>query len=158
MDKMNTIEFLRYIGTPLTKDEMTLLYKANNVRYDKCELYYDFIKTLNLLVIDTYLGDDVITTEEDQKRHYLWCFSKVILDFKSENIYFDDSDALKFYFFHFYNELFYPNEDKDGIIIKLNVLPNLSFDFHRVKTRSDMDLLIELYKLFEKSLNFKLKT
>tara|TARA_R110000751_G_scaffold212104_1_gene315536 strand:- start:12 stop:488 length:477 start_codon:yes stop_codon:yes gene_type:complete len=158
MDKMNTIEFLSYIGQPLTKEEMTLLYKANNVRYDKCELYYDFIKTLNLLVIDTYLGDDVVITEEDQKRHYLWCFNKVVVDFKSENIIFEDTDGLKLYFFNFYNELFYLVDDKEDIMAKLNMLANLSFDFHRIKTRSDMDLLIVLYKLFEKSLNYKLKT
>jgi len=158
MDRMNTIEFLRYISTPLTKEEMTLLYKANNVKYDKCELYYDVIKTLNLLVVDTYLGDDVIKSEEDQKKHFLWCFTKTIYNFKEEGIVFDDLMDLKTYFYNFYNELFYLSEDKENIIIKLNNLPNLSFDYNRVKTRSDMDLLIELYKLFEKSLNFKLKT
>jgi hypothetical protein len=158
MDRMNTIEFLRYIGTPLTKEEMTLLYKANNVKYDKCELYYDFIKTLNLLVVDTFLGDDVVITEEDRKKHFLWCFNKVVGDFKEENIIFSELTDLRNYFFQFFNELFYPDDDKDYIINKLNNLPNLSFNFHRIKTRSDMDLLIELYKIFEKSLNFKLKT
>jgi hypothetical protein len=158
MDRMNTIEFLRYIGTPLTKEEMTLLYKANNVKYDKCELYYDFIKTLNLLVVDTYLGDDVIKSDEDKKKHFLWCFSKVIEDFKEENIIFESVSDLRTYFFHFYNELFYPDEEKEKVITKLNNLPNASFNYNRIKTRSDMDLLIDLYKIFEKSLNFKLKT
>jgi hypothetical protein len=158
MDRMNTIEFLRYISTPLTKEEMTLLYKANNVKYDKCELYYDFIKTLNILVADTYLGDDVINTDEDKKKHYLWCFSKVITDFKEQDIVFDDISDLRSYFYHFYNELFYPSEEKENVLTKLNNLPNMSFDYSRIKTRSDMDVLIELYKLFEKSLNFKLKT
>ncbi len=158
MDRMNTIEFLRYISTPLTKEEMTLLYKANNVKYDKCELYYDFIKTLNLTVVDTYLGDDVIVDDADIKKHFLWCFNKVIGDFKQEGIIFESLMELKTYFFHFYNELFYPSEEKENIINKLNNLPNMSFNYNRVKTRSDMDLLIELYKLFEKSLNFKLKT
>ena len=41
---------------------------------------------------------------------------------------------------------------------KLDKLPNLSFIYSRIKTRSDMDVLLELYRLFEKSLNFKLKT
>lgn len=158
MDRMNTIEFLRYINTPLTKEEMTLLYKANNVKYDKCELYHDFIKSLNLTVVDTYLGDDVVITEEDKKKHYLWCFNKIVNNFREENIIFDDTNDLKFYFYNFYNELFYSSEDKEMVISKLNILPNLSFDYNRVKTRSDMDLLIELYKIFEKSLNFKLKS
>lgn len=155
---MNTIEFLKYITTPLTKEEMTLLYKANNIKYDKCELYYDFIKSLNLLIITTYLGDDVVITDEDKKKHFLWCFRKIINDFKEENIIFDDIEDIRAYFFHFYNELFYNDEDKDNVINKLNNLPNSSFDYNRIKTRSDMDLLIDLYKLFEKSLNYKLKT
>ena len=41
---------------------------------------------------------------------------------------------------------------------KLNKLAVLSFDHQRIKTRSDMDVLLELYRIFEKSLNFKLKT
>ena len=81
-----------------------------------------------------------------------------MVDFKSENIIFEDTDGLKLYFFNFYNELFYLVDDKEDIMAKLNMLANLSFDFHRIKTRSDMDLLIVLYKLFEKSLNYKLKT
>ncbi len=158
MDRINTIEFLRYIGTPLTKEDMTLLYRANNVRYDKCVLFYDFIKTLNLLVVNTYLGDDVTLSDEDIKKHFLWCFRSVIDGFKGENIIFGGLDDLKEYFYHFYNELFYQCDDKDEILNKLNNLANLSFDYNRNKTRSDMDLLLELYKLFDKSLNFKLKT
>jgi len=33
----------------------------------------------------------------------------------------------------------------------------MSFDYYRIKTRSDMDVLLELYRIFEKSLDFKLK-
>ena len=36
---MNSAEFIKYITNPLTKEEMQLLYKANNVNYDKCRLY-----------------------------------------------------------------------------------------------------------------------
>ena len=48
--------------------------------------------------------------------------------------------------------------NKNDAIEKLNKLPILSFDYGRIKTRSDMDVLLELYRLLEKSLNFKLKT
>ncbi len=86
---------------------MTLLYRANNVRYDKCVLFYDFIKTLNLLVVNTYLGDDVTLSDEDIKKHFLWCFNKVVGDFKEENIIFSELTDLRTYFFHFFNELLY---------------------------------------------------
>ena len=41
---------------------------------------------------------------------------------------------------------------------KLNSLAYLSFDYHRLKSRSDIDVLIEVYKLLDKSLNKKVKT
>ena len=88
---MNSAEFIKYITTPLTLEEMQLLYKANNVKYDKCELYWDFIITLNKLVVETFLGDDVINKEEDIKNHFDWCIEKVFCNFKKENIIFDNT-------------------------------------------------------------------
>ena len=155
---MNSTEFIKYITTPLISEEMHLLYKANNIKYDKCELYYDFILTLNKLVSETFLGDDVINSEENIKNHFNWCIEKIFDNFKKENIIFDEIDELKNYFYNFYIELFYNINNKNGVIEKLNKLSTLSFDYGRIKTRSDMDVLLELYRLFEKSLNFKLKT
>ena len=155
---MNSAEFIKYITTPLTVEEMHLLYKANNIKYDKCELYRDFIDTLNKLVIETFLGDDVINKEEDIKNHFDWCIEKVFYNFKKENIIFENTLNLKEYFFNFYIELFYNVNNKKNSIDKLNKLSILSLVYSRIKTRSDMDVLLELYRLFEKSLNFKLKT
>jgi len=155
---MNSAEFIKYITTPLTVEEMHLLYKANNIKYDKCELYRDFIDTLNKLVTETFLGDDVINKEEDIKNHFDWCIEKVFSNFKKENIIFEDTLNLKEYFFNFYIELFYNVNNKKNSIDKLNKLSILSLVYSRIKTRSDMDVLLELYRLFEKSLNFKLKT
>jgi hypothetical protein len=153
---MNSAEFIQYITTPLTYEEMQLLYKANNINYDKCNLYYDFILSLNCKIVNTFLGEDVINSEVDIKNHFIWCIDTVILNFKRENINFKKEDELKDYFFNFYVELFYnqPNKDLD----KINKIANLSFIYGRIKTRSDMDVLLELYRIFEKSLNFKLKT
>ena len=71
---------------------------------------------------------------------------------------FHSTQPLKEYFFNFYIELFYNINNKHNSFEKLNKLPAFSFDYGRIKTRSDMDVLLELYRLFEKSLNFKLKT
>tara|TARA_R110000824_G_scaffold178720_1_gene358538 strand:+ start:787 stop:1254 length:468 start_codon:yes stop_codon:yes gene_type:complete len=155
---MNSAEFIKYISTPLMVEEMQLLYKANNIKYDKCELYYDFITTLNKLIVETFLGDDVINSEEDIKNHFIWCIESIFNNFKKENIIFTEITELKNYFYNFYLELFYNINNKSDVIDKLNKLPILSFDYSRMKTRSDMDVLLELYKLFEKSLNYKLKT
>lgn len=152
---MNSFEFMSYMIDPLTYEQMNLLYKANDVKYDKCNLYYDVIKTLNKLIADTYLGDEYIINDNQKLEHYNWCFKTVIENFKKEKIIFDNINDLKDYFFFFYDELFY--KDKDKNIEKIDNLPELSFKFYRLKSRSDMDIMIELYRLFEKSLNEKIK-
>ena len=154
---MNTGEFIKYISIPLTEEEMILLYKANNINYNKCSLFYDYIVSLNNKVCDTFLGDDVINSEKDILSHFLWCFKDVIKDFKEEGIIFDDISELREYFYNFYIEVFYNYNNKTDVLEKLNKLPEFSFVYQRIKTRSDMDVLIELYRLFEESLNFKLK-
>jgi len=152
---MENSEFVNYITNPLTIDQMNLLYKANDVKFDRCNLYYDFIKSLNKVIVDTYLGSEYITTDREVNEHYLWCFNNIVDNFKEESIVFDDVVRLKEYFFYFYDELFYKNGDK--VLNKLDNLAELSFDFHKIKSRSDIDIMIELYKLFEKSLYFKTK-
>lgn len=154
---MNTGEFIKYISTPLTQEEMVLLYKANNINYEKCTLFFDYIISLNNKVYNTFLGDDVINSEKDIKSHFKWCFNDLIKDFKEEGIKFDYIKELYDYFYNFYIEVFYNSSYKKEGLDKLNKLAILSFDYHRIKTRSDMDVLIELYRLLEKSLNFKLK-
>lgn len=154
---MNSAEFIQYITKQLTMEEMTLLYKANNINYDKCNLYYDFIVTLNRKVVNTFLGDDVINSENDIKNHFDWCFNNTIKNFNKENITFMETDILSDYFFNFYVELFYNTTNKKDVLDKLDKFPNMSFVYYRLKTRSDMDVLLELYRIFEKSLDFKLK-
>jgi len=152
---MNTSEFLRYIGEPLNNDEMMLLFKANNIKYERCNLYYDFIISLNNLVVNTYMGDDVTKTEKDMYNHFEWCFNTIIKNFKGENINFKNNDNLKEYFYHFYEQFFYIEEDKRNNLVKLNKLPELCFKYEKTKTRSDMDTFVEVYRKFDKSLNFK---
>jgi len=154
---MNSAEFIEYITKQLTSQEMTLLYKANNINYDKCNLYYEFIMTLNRKVNNTFLGDDVINNEKDIKNHFTWCFDNTIKNFTKEGILFMETDLLKEYFYNFYVELFYYAPTKKDILDKLDKFPNMSFDYYRLKTRSDMDVLLELYRIFEKSLDYKLK-
>jgi len=153
---MNNSEFMNYMVTPLSYEQMHLLYKANDIKFDRCSLYYDFIKSLNITLVNTYLGEEYINSEREVKEHYIWCFNKVIKDFKNEKVLFDETDKLKEYFFYFYYELFYNNSEKS--LSKLNKLADLSFDFNRLKSRSDIDILIELYKMFEKSLYHKTKS
>jgi hypothetical protein len=147
---MDSSQFANYIMNPLSYEQMKLLYSANNIKYDKVSLYYDFIISLNRLVDKTYLGDNYISTNEEIKGHFDWCFDKTIENFKKEKINFDDNDELRSYFFFYYDQLYY--KDQERSLEKIDNLPKFSFDYYKLKSMSDIDILVELYRLFEKTL------
>ena len=153
-DKNKTIEFLNYIKNPLSETSIAILYDANSVRFDKCQLYSDFVCSLLMLVFDTYLGD-VITTEKQQIEHFNWCWDKNISNFNEEGIEFKSINELQSYFKEFMVEVFYAIEDKDDkpyINENLISLWEYIFDYKKPKSRSDIDSFIEIYNIFEKSL------
>jgi len=148
---MDSSQFMKYIMDPLTYEQMQLLYNANNIKYDKVKLYYDFISTLNRLIDKTYLGDEYISTEEEMLGHFNWCFDKIIENFDKENIKFKNDNDLRSYFKYYYEHLYYNDSEKS--LEKIDDLPKYSFEYYRLKSMSDLDILVELYKLFERSLN-----
>ena len=155
MGKINkiskTIDFIEYISKNMEKDDLMLLYKINNITQEKLELFFDFIYSLNELVLTTYMGDDV-TIGEEKNNHFIWCWSKVISSFKEERIYFIDVTELFNYFKEFYKESFYYEEDKDiDSTKKITEFWGQLFDFSKGKTMSEYETLLELYKIFNKS-------
>lgn len=148
---LKTIDFIEYISKNMEKDDLMLLYKINNITQEKLELFFDFIYSLNELVLTTYMGDDV-TIGEEKNNHFKWCWSKVISSFKEERIYFIDVTELFNYFKEFYKESFYYEEDKDiDSIKKITEFWGQLFDFSKGKTMSEYETLLELYKIFNKS-------
>jgi len=156
MDNRKALNFLKYINTPMSRESIIVLYNANNIKYEKCELYNEFIQSLIFLIYDTYMGDD-ITNEIDQKNHFNWCWTKNIENFDKEGFIFN-SLKLKTYFLEFMLEVYYPitkkNENQTALdnIIKLWVY---IFEYNNNKSKSDMDTLIEVYKMFENSIKIK---
>lgn len=150
----NAHKFLEYIKTPLTPDMITSLYTSCNISYERCTLYHDFIQSLVSIVFDTYLGDDV-TNEENRIKHFQWAWNKNIENFKAENIHFISTTELSQYFLDFFIETFYSVQNKEGFpTLRPNMTKLWSYLFNNnvVKTRSDMDMLVEIYSLFSKSL------
>jgi hypothetical protein len=142
------LKFLSYLNTPLSKESIAMIYDANNIQFDKCELYGDFVSSLLVLVFDTYLGDD-ITPAGEQVKHFKWCWDKNVDNFKLEGINIE-SDNLYEYFLEYMLEVFYFSD-------KMNQNDNLRlwndlFNYSKNRTQSDMDTFVEVYKLFEKSL------
>jgi hypothetical protein len=149
------LELFNYINKPMTKESILVLYAAHNIKYEKCELYSDFVISLIDLVFTTYLGDD-LTSLSDQKNHFKWCWNKNVENYKLEGVYVESQKLYK-YFHDFMFQVFYtvpksvdtkPNEN----IIKLW---KYILDYNNNKSKSDIDTLIEVYKLFEAGTRFK---
>lgn len=148
--------FLAYINAPMSKDAINVLYTAHNIHYEKCELFSDFVQSLLRMLFDTYMGDEA-TSPEQQIKHFNWCWQKNVSNFETEGLVFN-SDRLHSYFLEFMMETYYTTPDKDSDEYDYKNILKLwyyIFDFNRVKTNSDMDTLIEIYKIFESALKVK---
>ena len=141
--KYTPYEFLRYIGEPIADRDIRLWFKANNIQTENSELFFDFIY---YLVDNTYLGADVIKEEKDKINHFNWCWNKVIEDFNKENIKFNIAGDHHDYFWHFFEESFY-REDSPFDIKKVDGFFTSLFKFGRRKTKSELDIYTEIYKL-----------
>lgn len=138
----------------MSKENVLLLYNAHNVKYEKCQLYGDFIKSLLLLMFDTYLGDE-ITGVKEQKKHFKWCWDTNILNFTKEGLSFENNKLFE-YFSEFTTELFYLDPEKDDAFFKhkdILKIYDYIFDYGMIKSKSDIDMLVEIYRIFENSLN-----
>ena len=133
------------------KHQIDIWYRAYNINREKIELFYDFLFSFNQLVDETFLGVDVLFKEIDQRNHFTWCWDRVVGNFEKERISFKDRGSHYEYFWNFYYEAFYvmmmdEKEPKIGeYFYKL-------FDFTHRKTRSELDMLTEIYKLLEQNL------
>ena len=150
----NKSDFLAYINKPISREGILMLYSANNIKFEKCELYSDFVQSLLRLSFDTYMGDD-ITNETEQKNHFNWCWEKNISNFKKEDIFFEDNKDLRSYFYDFTKEIFYNLDGKENNPhVKNNIITLWThlFNYGGRKTRADLDSFVELYSIFDKSL------
>lgn len=153
MNRYDRLSFLAYINNPMSKESIAVLYDANNIKFDKCELYGDFVQSLLMIIFGTYMGDD-ITNLDDQFIHFEWCWNKNVRNFEEEGIFFN-SPKLYNYFLEFMLEVFYSNSDKNAKDFSdvgiLRIWKDI-FSYTSIKTNSDVDTLIEIYQIFEKSL------
>jgi len=142
--------FLAYLNNPMSIESIMVIYDANNVTFQKCELYSDFIQSLLCKLFDTYMGDDV-TDLDSQTKHFKWCWEKNIENFIDEGFNFENP-ILYDYFLEFMLEVFYTIEKKDYPDKSTIKLWFDLFDYSKIKTNSEMDTFIEIYSLFESSL------
>ena len=153
------LELLEYMKKPLSIESIELLYNANNVRYENAMIYSDFSVSLTNLITTTYLGDDLMS-EEDREKHFNWCWDKVNENFKKEQIELNPSNELKLWYFDNFDIAFYNYQDKEENTKIPSTLVKFFkeiFNIQCIKTRAEVDVFIEVYKLFTQNL-FNKKT
>jgi hypothetical protein len=125
--------------------------------HEKIDLFAEVFKSLSIIVIDTYLGEDtsetkVTLTKDDIINHFEWCWTKVIKDFEKENIVIDIDGDHKDYMVNFFLDSFYSQKEKnirDAIPEFIDDLFSLDKPF----AKSDLDILTEIYKVLNKNVN-----
>jgi hypothetical protein len=147
--------FFNWMTKPLPKDEIIIWFNIHNMTYEKIELYGDFFKSLNYIIMDTYLGDNTSETKislsnEDNLSHFEWCWNKIIENFKRENIIIKSDGDHKDYFQSFFIDTFY-NQKESNLKKSIPKFLNEIFEVGMTYSKSDLDLLTELYKLIEKN-------
>ena len=143
--------YLEFITSENYKNQIDIWYKAYNISRERIELFYDFIYSFHSLIDETYLGNDVIQTEEDQKNHFTWCWDKTIDSFNKEKIFFKERGQHYQYFWNFFLEAYYFVQ-LDNESSKISEYFYKLFDFKYRKSRSELDMLTEIYKLLEQNL------
>jgi hypothetical protein len=133
------------------QDQIEAWYKSHNIIREKSELYYDFVFSLFTIIDETYLGPDIIISNEDMSNHFIWCFNKVVFNFDQEKIYFNHKGDHYNYLWLFFYKAYYTcnTENKTGILFEyFKVL----FDFNRIKNPIELESFTDLYKIFDQNL------
>jgi len=122
---------------------------------DRVEIYKDF--TINLLnyIVDFYLDKQTLSEDTDIRNHYNWCYNKVCDEFKLEGIDFSNNVGLRDYFYEYYYNQFYKKEgENDNTLFLLHekFWRNI-FDIEKQKNKSIINILVEVYSVFDLSIN-----
>jgi hypothetical protein len=150
--------FFDWMVKVIPQDEVNIWFNIHNMHYEKIELYGDIFKTLYQIIVDTYLGYETTETKialstEDKIKHFEWCWNKLLFNFKEENISLNEIGEHKDYLKSFFLETFYSSYDKK---IHENIPKFISsvFDTTKEFSKSDLDILTEIYKLLEKNIRW----
>lgn len=153
---MSMENFFNWMSKPIPKEEVIIWFNVHNMNYEKMELFGDIFKSLHHLVLDTYMGEDTTETKinmtaEDKELHFEWCWKKTLDVFILEKVEILPDGEHKDYFKGFYMDTFY-NPPEKSIKIQIPDFLQDVFNVDKTFTKSDLDILTELYKLLEKNI------
>lgn len=150
--------FFNYLTKPVTHDDVLIWFEANNIIYEKLELFSDFSLSLYEIVVKTYLGEDnipydtkITLSDDDNLKHFDWCWGKVLNNFIKEGITFSKKGEHYEYYKSFFFDVFYNQKD---IKIRESVgqFFNDLFDIDKEFTKSDLDTVSTMYKFLDKNI------
>jgi len=144
---------------PINHDDVEVWFNVNNMIHEKRQLFSDFTFGLHNLIKSTYLGDDsdnktetkIVLTQEEKLTHFDWCWKKTLENFSKENIKFNLKGEHREYYEKFFMDLFYNAENKT-ISENISKFFEELFDEEKMFTKSDLDMLTEIYKLLNKNI------
>jgi hypothetical protein len=150
--------FFNYLSKPIPNEDVDLWFRINNILPEKLELFSDFTLSLNFLIEETYLGetDSNIETKiklstEDNRKHFEWCFNKIISNFQKETINFKNKGEHFDYFKTFFEDVFY-NQKEEQVRKSVNKFLIELFNVDKTFTKSDLDMLGIIYKILDRNL------
>jgi hypothetical protein len=151
--------FYSWMMKPVSREDVEVWFNMNNMIYEKRELFADFTYSLDSLIKETYLGNEpedatetrVLLSQEEKNSHFEWCWTKTVENFAKENIKFNVKGDHKEYYQNFYEDLFY-NPDNKTISENINKFFDELFDETKVYTKSDLDMVTDIYKILNKNL------
>jgi hypothetical protein len=90
-------------------------------------------------------------TDEDNQKHFDWCWKKTIENFKKENINFTLEGEHYDYFLSLFSEIYY-NQNSEDIKNSIDIFFNDLFNREKAFTQVDLDLIYNIYKSLDKNL------
>ena len=154
--------FFNYVSKPVSSEDVEVWFKINNIYPEKLNLFFDFVISLNMIIFETYLGEDqnsnnetkINLTNEDKEKHFRWCWNKNIKNFEKENLLFELDGEHYEYFESFYNQVFY-QQKQSHVRNSIGKFFEELFNNERPYTKSDLDMIYDIYKSLDKSLSLK---
>lgn len=148
--------FFKWMSKPIPYDEVVVWFSVHNMVPERIELYGDIFKTIFQLISDTYLGDEgsetkIIMSIEDKEKHFNWCWNRLLDNFQKENIKIKAEGIHKDYFWEFFKDTYY-NQQNESVRKTIPQFINELFDLKKAFTKSDLDIITELYKALEKNI------
>lgn len=138
------------ISKKISQEEFLETLNTCNVDKKKLNVFKAFIKHLNSLLHETYLGREYIITPEDIKGHYNWCYNKVCELFSTIGFNFFDNNDVSDHFFEYFTYYVYEKETE----LREKEIDKLYDDIFSLTSEKllwQVNELITLYNLFNKS-------